>query len=90
MTDTMIIDTTTPPTGAIEPGQRTLSIVECASEMAMQWLAEDLTDAGATFGTELRPGDKPRVIVADADLQTRILLTRYGLIATWHSHFPLT
>lgn len=56
----------------------------------MQWLAEDLMDTGATFGTELRAGDKPRVIVSDADLGTRIILVRYGLITTWHSHLPLT
>lgn len=77
----------------LEPTKgQTFFMVRCGNVQAMQWLCEDLSDLGATFGAEHWPDGsaKPLVIVVDADLVTRQRMERYGAIVTWRCQLDLT
>jgi hypothetical protein len=72
---------------------RTLSYVRVATDQACAWLIEDLKDiAGLAFGVERWSDEsaKPLVIVANALLEARQRMERYGMVISWRAKLDIT
>lgn len=72
---------------------RTLSYVRVANDQACAWLIEDLKDIDdLAFGVERWPDGSasPLVMVANAPLEARQVMERYGMVISWRAKLDLT